>query len=373
MDKKLFQSIMKLHKGEMQVNAMHFGENFPASWNKPKMADKLAQMYLENAVIFMRTLSMDTLLFISEIHEKNLNGRIPAYSEDDDFQAVLDDVLMQLEVWGLVDYCEGKIDVAGFLVSMVAGKLDAMRERVVMWQEMEDCAQGVLLAYGLIEERRYIKILEACFPEMGDDELLSFLLLRTGICLTAMEMPMNSETWWFHSSIEDIESWYEAIQARKNIPYREYTKDEYVDAAYRGVAKAPRNLEKLAERLRGKGISKEEARDGLLYTAFEHASRLEIRHGIPKIVADLILDSDDKESEQVLNLFMTFQNDTPLWINKGHTPAELVERMDRKAPESRSKANNVLAFPGRVGRNDLCPCGSGKKYKNCCGEDDREK
>ena len=22
----------------------------------------------------------------------------------------------------------------------------------------------------------------------------------------------------------------------------------------------------------------------------------------------------------------------------------------------------------KVGRNDLCPCGSGKKYKNCCGQ-----
>jgi preprotein translocase subunit SecA len=22
----------------------------------------------------------------------------------------------------------------------------------------------------------------------------------------------------------------------------------------------------------------------------------------------------------------------------------------------------------KVGRNDLCPCGSGKKYKHCCGK-----
>ncbi len=22
----------------------------------------------------------------------------------------------------------------------------------------------------------------------------------------------------------------------------------------------------------------------------------------------------------------------------------------------------------KIGRNDLCPCGSGKKYKKCCGE-----
>jgi len=25
----------------------------------------------------------------------------------------------------------------------------------------------------------------------------------------------------------------------------------------------------------------------------------------------------------------------------------------------------------KPGRNDLCPCGSGKKYKNCCMEKDR--
>jgi preprotein translocase subunit SecA len=25
------------------------------------------------------------------------------------------------------------------------------------------------------------------------------------------------------------------------------------------------------------------------------------------------------------------------------------------------------AVPGKVGRNDPCPCGSGKKYKYCCG------
>jgi len=26
-----------------------------------------------------------------------------------------------------------------------------------------------------------------------------------------------------------------------------------------------------------------------------------------------------------------------------------------------------VAFAARVGRNDPCPCGSGKKYKKCCG------
>ena len=26
----------------------------------------------------------------------------------------------------------------------------------------------------------------------------------------------------------------------------------------------------------------------------------------------------------------------------------------------------------KIGRNDPCPCGSGKKYKNCCLDKDRE-
>jgi len=36
------------------------------------------------------------------------------------------------------------------------------------------------------------------------------------------------------------------------------------------------------------------------------------------------------------------------------------------ATEAQAKAKPVRTGP-KVGRNDPCPCGSGKKYKNCCG------
>ncbi|MBN9692316.1 MAG: preprotein translocase subunit SecA [Verrucomicrobia bacterium] len=38
-----------------------------------------------------------------------------------------------------------------------------------------------------------------------------------------------------------------------------------------------------------------------------------------------------------------------------------------EATETLAKAQPVKSVP-RVGRNDPCPCGSGKKYKNCCGK-----
>lgn len=30
----------------------------------------------------------------------------------------------------------------------------------------------------------------------------------------------------------------------------------------------------------------------------------------------------------------------------------------------------IREYNKKVGRNDLCPCGSGKKYKKCCGRDE---
>ena len=42
------------------------------------------------------------------------------------------------------------------------------------------------------------------------------------------------------------------------------------------------------------------------------------------------------------------------------------------APEEESRGNVSIRKSAKVGRNDPCPCGSGKKYKNCCGKNERE-
>ena len=49
---------------------------------------------------------------------------------------------------------------------------------------------------------------------------------------------------------------------------------------------------------------------------------------------------------------------------------ELAEsvRADRREAEEEAKRRHIASlYRGRVGRNDPCPCGSGKKFKQCCG------
>jgi len=38
------------------------------------------------------------------------------------------------------------------------------------------------------------------------------------------------------------------------------------------------------------------------------------------------------------------------------------------APKSAIKVEEIKSGAAKVGRNDPCPCGSGKKYKNCHGK-----
>jgi len=76
--------------------------------------------------------------------------------------------------------------------------------------------------------------------------------------------------------------------------------------------------------------------------------------------------------DQVQDFFnlMNAKNNTRIWQNKGYTPSEL-HRITMEGQK------NIIKFPKeketKVGRNDPCPCGSGKKYKKCCGTTDMER
>ena len=63
----------------------------------------------------------------------------------------------------------------------------------------------------------------------------------------------------------------------------------------------------------------------------------------------------------VLDILSGMANSTRLWSNNGFTPNELFERYERQ------HLRRLPSKAVKIGRNDPCPCGSGKKYKRCCG------
>ena len=56
--------------------------------------------------------------------------------------------------------------------------------------------------------------------------------------------------------------------------------------------------------------------------------------------------------KDLISVIKKYKNEIPLWHKNGYTYKELNSRPKTK----------------KIGRNDPCPCGSGKKYKKCCGK-----
>lgn len=88
---------------------------------------------------------------------------------------------------------------------------------------------------------------------------------------------------------------------------------------------------------------------------------------------------DMDQANEVMQLVMELSNNIRIWENNGYTPQEIFEKFEkpnlRPLPDKPFdfNATNVIDMKTRkkIGRNDPCPCGSGKKYKKCCfGKDE---
>lgn len=75
---------------------------------------------------------------------------------------------------------------------------------------------------------------------------------------------------------------------------------------------------------------------------------------------DLFTLSEDPEG--LVGRLMAFDNAMPRWDNNGWSADALHSKITGKRIFRNPDGTEM-----KVGRNDPCPCGSGKKYKSCCG------
>ena len=78
--------------------------------------------------------------------------------------------------------------------------------------------------------------------------------------------------------------------------------------------------------------------------------------------------------EKFDTMIVNIENDVTKFINRAQVQNNLKREAVVKDAKASSGKEEVKRKPvvkkesEKVGRNDPCPCGSGKKYKNCCGK-----
>jgi hypothetical protein len=86
---------------------------------------------------------------------------------------------------------------------------------------------------------------------------------------------------------------------------------------------------------------------------------------------NILFDSPSQLNE-ITPLIIDVYNNVRTWPNRGNTHCEISmirgEPLPERFPELLNIAIKNTIKPEKINRNDPCPCGSGKKYKKCCGQ-----
>lgn len=73
--------------------------------------------------------------------------------------------------------------------------------------------------------------------------------------------------------------------------------------------------------------------------------------------------------QRMMDAVVLLMNNTKQWYLKGYSSDELSKEKKKPLLPLPNNKGEVISLQTRqrVGRNDPCPCGSGKKFKKCCG------
>lgn len=272
-------------------------------------------------------------------------------------------------------------------------------------------------AYEIISEQNPTLVTEPeflVFAEIARHEVEDYYILGAEDIYTnrAPVEPMRREIIDTLLVEGNMEQYTQTKEIQRGKPYYAPGKKElllYDDALYCEETPATAALKKfLATGLHLKDQEPEEVFNGMLYNArcvgagfqdlMQHLETLGIRF------------RSARDAQKFAELYQEFHNNTRMQCNRGYTPNEMTDMqpLEQRIPHSMSFGPNlrgalasgamnaaalregvlamdlpneelrasllgeiaVAAGPAKakkVGRNDPCPCGSGKKYKKCCG------
>ncbi|AIF42870.1 SEC-C metal-binding domain-containing protein [Virgibacillus sp. SK37] len=168
--------------------------------------------------------------------------------------------------------------------------------------------------------------------------------------------------------VEDPESVIREHKKRKDVPYYPFTKKQVLQAAEPGYVEKNEMYKQLVTFiLKNYEVDREEAEsivaDGVDFIQ-EGIGPNEVIH----YFNDIFEADSKKQLQAMIDKVSRLMNHTRQWDLKGHMPIELshVDRSILRQLPNYEGTSNPAEAKVKVGRNDPCPCGSGKKYKKCC-------
>lgn len=196
----------------------------------------------------------------------------------------------------------------------------------------------------------------------------------------------------------------EELNKRQQLDYYQIDKDELLFAAENLMPPLNKEYKAFADYLKKNKLNNKQIDDILLHFYLDVNNDRQLYEIIPELI-ELIGVHYERDFNKINDLIVATYNNTRQWVLKGNTPVEVTDafplsnEFENNVMESQDSINNKnstsqkgthvdstcnsnfvnlvdfrnnkkeqenIPLSKNIGRNDLCPCGSGKKYKKCC-------
>jgi len=343
--------------------------------NKDELVNILAQKIKANLEEWLGYQSSRQIDFLRKVIKKQQKQEWVEVT----LQDILPPAINNFYQRGIIDFKESEAERAVKIPLDLAVKIEKIindskfQKQTINNDQLLKFAWGLLAYYGALTTIKLIEFYDLYF-QVGNNsaEFYHFLKLVDEAHSNTYDIEYYDH-FFLYSGVFNPK---ELIRERKMRPQIDYYRPAKKDILYAGEhdqEKLNFIQQKFIKKLYNDFSLTEDEIDDISWTMM-----LDIKNDINtmEIMQKLSdkLEFDDFEQAQTFFQEMNeFHNHTRLWVLKGHTPAEIMEEERkhlRPLPEEEYKAGSqgeqTVVKGKKVGRNDPCPCGSGKKYKKCC-------
>ncbi|WP_297598200.1 SEC-C metal-binding domain-containing protein [uncultured Cetobacterium sp.] len=357
-DKFLMESLNSLLKDDLFKILAKFDIKLAKSTVKGKIIEKIIEVYLNNSKTFLEVFSKDTIALLSQYNENNNKVSEKDFYEYEEF-------LIPLQSFGFIskniikEKDNNHYTISTWFLKNLheISNIEDNKKVIDFNQELEMLILGMIRFYGVIDENKLLELLIPTFKNITLEKIHSFIDNRwiLNVFVSKIQDSGSNLVYLVADSVsEPVDILHETIKY-DNLDYKILTNDEYKNYWNYFFIEKTQEIADLIALLMGHKL--QGAQIGFEITTI--IDKLKNNVPVNEIINDFKtrIIFDNLDSEQIFtNIVTRIANTLPLWCLKGHSFIEIFG----EAQEPRSVT--------KIGRNDICPCGSGKKYKKCCGK-----
>lgn len=263
----------------------------------------------------------------------------------------------------------------------VAPYLDAALEKKEKNNEgfLECLLQGLLNIVGRIEEDKAREVIKSLLPQthikIVPEEVDRFFdhSMIVKYCRGGYVCQPDGDLW---SHLADVTEWEEEIRENVDPFYPTDIADVIAHGEYPYFK--PHRIAEQAFFSLFVGTFNYEPIDALGCLTYYYSRLQEPDYTVKEMlheVAEENMFGSLKQANFILDILTRFSNGIPKFILKGNASSDVYGTSNKSyrdvvmpAYTDESSTTTPYTAVKKIGRNDPCPCGSGKKYKKCCGQ-----